>query len=38
MNMFILTMKGFAITYIYMDQDDENYFDKTVNNIIELYK
>lgn len=37
LNMFILTLKGFAITYIYMDQDDE-YFEKCVNSIIALYK
>jgi len=38
MNMFLLTLKGFAITYIYMDEDDDAYFEKTVDNIIALYK
>jgi len=38
LNMFILTIKGFAVTFIYMDDDDEDYFNKTVNHIIELYK
>lgn len=37
LSMFILTIKGFAITYIYTDQDNE-YFEKSVNNIIALYK
>ena len=37
LTMFILTLKGFAITYVYMNPDDE-YFEKTVNNIIALYK
>jgi len=39
-NMFMLTLKGFALTYIYMDQDkdDDEYFEKTVNNIITIYK
>jgi AcrR family transcriptional regulator len=38
MNMFLMTLKGFATTFIYTDIDDEVYFNKTVNNIIELYK
>lgn len=38
LNMFILTLKGFAITYIYMDEDVDEYFEKTVNNIIASYK
>jgi AcrR family transcriptional regulator len=38
LNMFIISLKGFAITYIYMDQGDEIYYEKTVNRIIELYK
>jgi len=37
LSMFILTFKGFAITYIYSDIDNE-YFEKSVNNIIALYK
>jgi AcrR family transcriptional regulator len=39
-NMFMLTLKGFALTYIYMDQekDDDEYIKKTVNNIIKIYK
>jgi AcrR family transcriptional regulator len=38
MNMFLMTLKGFATTFIYTDFDDEVFFNKTVNNIIELYK
>jgi hypothetical protein len=38
MNMFLMTLKGFATTFIYTDFDDEIFFNKTVNNIIELYK
>lgn len=38
LNMFIISLKGFAITYIYMDPADETYYEKTVNRIIELYK
>jgi AcrR family transcriptional regulator len=38
LNMFMLTLKGFALTYIYMDEDDDAYFNKTVERIIALYK
>ena len=38
LNMFILTIKGFAVTYVYMEKDDEDTFNTTVNHIIELYK
>lgn len=38
MNMFFISLKGFAITYIYIDEVDNIYYDKTVNRIIELYK
>jgi len=38
LNMFIITIKGFALASIYMDQEDEIYYEKTVNRIIELYK
>ncbi|HBE43015.1 MAG TPA: hypothetical protein DDW27_17790 [Bacteroidales bacterium] len=40
MNMFILTIKGFAITYVFMDpdKDDQEYFAKTVEHIISIYK
>lgn len=38
LNMFIITLKGFAITYVYMGPDDEEYFEKTINRIISQYK
>ncbi len=38
LNMFLLTLKGFAVTYIYMAEDDDAYFDKTIETIIALYK
>lgn len=38
LNMFILTLKGFALTYIYMDEDVDEYFSKTVDNIVATYK
>jgi len=37
-NMFLLTLKGFAVTYIYMTENDDSYFDKTIETIIALYK
>jgi AcrR family transcriptional regulator len=38
LNMFIITLKGFAITYIYMEEENDEYFNKTVNNIIKQFK
>jgi len=38
LNMFIITLKGFAITYIYMNNENDQYYTKTINRIIELYK
>jgi AcrR family transcriptional regulator len=38
LSMFILTMKGFALTYVYMENAEEKYFSETVKRIIELYK
>ncbi len=38
LNMFIITLKGFALTYIYMDQNEDLYYENTVNRIIEMYK
>jgi AcrR family transcriptional regulator len=37
-NMFIITLKGFAVTWIFSDNDDDELFNKTVNKIIEQYK
>ena len=38
LNMFLVSLKGFAMTYVYMDEEDQEYFEKTTNRIIELYK
>jgi len=38
LNMFVLTLKGFALTYVYMDDPDENYFGKTIEKLIATYK
>jgi AcrR family transcriptional regulator len=38
LNMFILTMKGFWVTYIYSENVDDEYFNNSVNRIIEMYK
>ena len=38
MNMFFYTLEGFARVTIYQDEVDEDYYDKTINRIIELYK
>ncbi|MCX6254344.1 MAG: TetR/AcrR family transcriptional regulator [Bacteroidia bacterium] len=36
--MFIYTIEGFIMLTSYLDEVDVNYYDKTVNRIIELYK
>ncbi len=38
MNMFFYTLEGFARVTIYQDEVDEDYYVKTINRIIELYK
>ncbi len=38
MNMFIYTIEGFARITAYLDEIDDNYYEKTVNRIIEVYK
>ncbi len=38
MNMFMYTISGFALTTIYTEAVDDDYHDKTINRIIELYK
>jgi hypothetical protein len=37
-NMFLITIKGFAITAIYAEDTNETEYENTVNKIIELYK
>jgi AcrR family transcriptional regulator len=36
MNMFLITLKGYAITRIYIDDEEDD--EKTINRIIELFK
>lgn len=38
MNMFIITLKGFALTYVFSDERYDFRFDDVVNRIITLYK
>jgi len=38
LNMFILTLKGLALTYIYVEEDVDEYFNKTVDYIVATYK
>ena len=38
LNMFIITLKGFAITRIYTDENEDENNEKTINRIIELFK
>ncbi len=38
LNLFIITLKGFAITYIYMEEENDEYFNKTIDHIIEQFK
>ncbi|MCU0361834.1 MAG: TetR/AcrR family transcriptional regulator [Bacteroidales bacterium] len=38
MNMFIITIKGFALTYIFSDDEDKEFTEKTINRIIETFK
>jgi AcrR family transcriptional regulator len=38
LNLFILTLKGFALSFVYMEDIDDSYFEKTINEIIEKYK
>ena len=38
MNMFVLTLKGFALTFVYIEETDKLFLEETVNKIIETYK
>jgi len=38
LNMFTITMKGFALTYIYMENEDDSYYERTIDRIIEQFK
>jgi AcrR family transcriptional regulator len=38
MNLFMMTMKGFAVTYIYSDKDDTDNFNKCVDAMVQNYR
>jgi len=38
LNLFILMLKGFALSFVYMDDKDNGYHEKTINDIIARYK
>jgi len=38
MNMFLYTIEGFGMTIIFQDEIDDNYYNKAIDRIIELYK
>jgi AcrR family transcriptional regulator len=38
LNMFLLTLKGFTLKYIYMDNTDDAFYKKMIEGIIEYYK
>ncbi len=38
LNLFTLTLKGFALSFVYVDDNDDEYYEKTINDIIEKYK
>jgi AcrR family transcriptional regulator len=38
MNMFLIHLKGFAVTYIYTDEEDDKSFNRAVDRIVEIYK
>lgn len=38
LNLFILTLKGLALSFVYMEDKNDGYYEKTINDIIEKYK
>jgi len=38
MSMFLYTIEGFGMASVYQDEIDDNYYNKAINRIIELYK
>jgi AcrR family transcriptional regulator len=38
LNLFTLMLKGFALSYVYTDDNDEGYHEKTITDIIAKYK
>jgi len=38
LNLFMLMLKGFALSFVYMDDNGDGYYEKTINDIIAKYK
>lgn len=38
LNLFTLMLKGFALSYVYMDDNDTEYYEKTLTDFISKYK
>jgi AcrR family transcriptional regulator len=38
LNLFLLMLKGFVLSFVYLDDNDDKYFEKTINDIIAKYK
>jgi len=38
LNLFILTLKGFVLSFVYMEDKDDGYYEKTINDIIRKFK
>lgn len=38
LNLFVLMLKGFALSFVYMDDNDAGYHEKTITDIIAKYK
>ncbi len=38
LNLFMLTLKGLALSFIYMENIDDGYYEETIKDIIEKYK
>jgi AcrR family transcriptional regulator len=38
LNLFTLMLKGFALSFVYMDNNDDGYYEKTIDDIISKYK
>jgi len=38
LNLFTLMLKGFALSYVYMDENEQGYHEKTLTDIIAKYK
>ena len=38
LNLFTLMLKGFALSFVYMDDNDDGYHEQTITDIIAKYK